>query len=170
MKEKEEISEVDSNSYLTFLLGEEHFAVSVIKVIEILEVPKITVVPRAPDYLRGVINLRGSVLPVLDTRIKFNLSATEMTVSTCIVVLEVVIEDELVVLGALVDAVNEVIELKKEDIKPSPSLGGTYNIEFIEGVVRIKDEFIMLLNIGKVFSTDELNVLSEVASTETKNN
>lgn len=166
MKETEEIQEQAFGSYLTFMLGKEHFAVDVVKVIEILEVPKITSVPRSPEYLKGVINLRGNVLPVLDTRVKFNMSDTEMTVDTCIVVLEIDIEEEIVVLGALVDSVNEVIELQPNQIKPSPSIGSSYHPDFITGVVRIEDEFIMLLNIGKVFSIEELDFITETASNE----
>lgn len=166
MKEKEEIYDQVFNSYLTFMLGHEHFAVEVAKVIEILEVPKITTVPRSPEYLKGVINLRGNVLPVLDTRVKFNMTRTEMTVDTCIVVLEVNIEDEMVVLGALVDAVNEVIELQPNQIKPSPSIGSSYHPDFIQGVVRIEEDFIMLLSIGKVFSIEDLNYINETATSE----
>ncbi len=152
------------NSFLTFKLSNELFAVDVARVIEILEVPKITAVPRSPDYLKGVINLRGNVLPLLDTRVKFKMKETEMTVDTCIVVLEITIEEEVVVLGALVDAVNEVIELSPSDIKPAPSIGSTYHPDFIEGVVRFEEDFIMLLNIGKVFSIDDLNLMTEIVT------
>jgi len=161
MNEKEKIEEQVFKSYLTFKLGKEHFAVDVIKVEEILEVPKITTVPRSPEYLKGVINLRGNVLPVIDTRVKFNMSETTMQVDTCIVVIEVEIEGELVILGALVDAVTEVIELQESDIKPSPSIGSSYHPDFIEGVTSVKDEFIMLLNIGKVFSVEDVTMFHE---------
>lgn len=166
MEDKDKIEEQVFNSYLTFMLGKEHFAVDVIKVEEILEVPKITNVPRSPDYLKGVINLRGNVLPVIDTRVKFNMTETEMQVETCIVVLELDIEGEIVMLGALVDAVTEVIELQSSDIKPSPSIGSSYHPEFIEGVTRVKDNFIMLLNIGKVFSVDDVSTFNDSLNIE----
>jgi purine-binding chemotaxis protein CheW len=169
MDDKEKIEAQVFNSYLTFMLGNEHFAVDVIKVEEILEVPKITNVPRSPDYLRGVINLRGNVLPVIDTRVKFNMSETKLELDTCIVVLELEIEGELITLGALVDAVTEVIELQLNDIKPSPSIGSSYHPEFIEGVTRVHDNFIMLLNIGKVFSIEDVSVFNDSLSIEADN-
>jgi purine-binding chemotaxis protein CheW len=161
MKELNEINDQKFNSFLTFILSNEHFAVEVMKVIEILEVPKITVVPRSPSYLKGVINLRGNVLPVIDTRIKFMMEPIELTIDTCIVVMEIEIEEEMVVIGALVDSVYEVIELQPDQIKQSPSIGSKYNPEFIEGVVNLEDHFIMLINIGKVFSLEELEILTE---------
>jgi len=146
-------------SYLSFELNNEQFAVNVSRVIEILEIPKITNVPRSPQYLKGVINRRGNVLPVIDTRVKFKMDSTEMTVDTCIIVMEIDVEDETVTVGTLVDSVKEVLEIKGEDIKQSPSIGSQYNPEFIEGVVEVDQRFIMLLNIGKVFSTEDLDVL-----------
>lgn len=149
------------NSYLSFKLGDEVFAANVSKVINILEMTKITKVPRTPDYMKGVINLRGSVLPLVDTRIKFSLSPTEFTTNTCILVLEIYIEDTAVKVGALVDAVQEVLEIDDKDIQPTPSIGSKYKSEFMEGVAKIDNEFIMLLNMDLIFSLDELNVLSE---------
>jgi purine-binding chemotaxis protein CheW len=157
---KEQITSTES--YLSFSLGEEVFAASVAKVIEILEVPKITKVPKAPAYMRGVVNLRGSVLPVIDTRLKFGMTASTDTVNTCIMVLNVQIDSESFVLGALVDAVQEVFEISDDEIKPAPSIGSKYKSEFIEGMVKTNEQFIMLLNLDKVFSSDELITLQEV--------
>ncbi|MDH5381407.1 MAG: chemotaxis protein CheW [Cyclobacteriaceae bacterium] len=148
-------------SYLTFRLADEHFAVNVLKVIEILEIPKITSVPKSPDYLIGVINLRGNVLPVIDSRIKFGMEKTANTVNTCIVVMNMEIEGEEIILGAMVDEVDEVLDILDEQIKASPSIGKQYNPEFIEGVAKVNDEFIMILNIGKVFSASEVNILKD---------
>lgn len=153
---------VSAESYLSFRLGEELFAASVAKVIEILEVPKITKVPKSPAYMRGVLNLRGSVLPVIDTRLKFGMSASTDTVNTCIMVLNVKIDSDSFVLGALVDAVQEVFEISEDEIKPAPSIGSKYKSEFIEGMVKTNEQFIMLLNLDKVFSSDELITLQEV--------
>lgn len=159
-------NEVFTNArpYLSFELGDELFAADVAKVLEILEVPKITRVPKSPGYLRGVINLRGSVLPVIDTRIRFGLPFQPDTVSTCIVVLTIRMENENLVLGALVDGVREVIEISPEQIKPAPSIGVKYRSEFIEGMVKIDEQFLMLLNLDKVFSSDELVSVQEAST------
>ncbi len=150
-------------SYLSFKMGEEMFAADVGKVLEILELCPITKVPKSPSYMRGVINLRGKVLPVLDTRIKFGLPKTEDDVDTCIIVLDVNMDGESLHLGAVVDSVEEVLELGKKDIEPPPSLGNTFNPEYIHGMVKREDTFIMILDVDKVFSTDELAVAKEAA-------
>jgi purine-binding chemotaxis protein CheW len=137
-------------------LGEELFAADVSKVLEILELRPITRVPKAPDYMRGVINLRGSVLPVLDTRIKFGFQAKEDTVDTCIVVLHVNLDGDLITLGAMVDSVEEVLELTDAQIELPPSIGSKFNPEYLKGMYRNEDHFIMILDVDKVFSTGEL--------------
>lgn len=150
-----------SNSYLSFKLEDETFAVSVARVHEILEIPSITKVPKSPDFMTGVINLRGNVLPVIDTRIKFGLDKANFTVDTCIVVLSVVLENDELTIGALVDSVQEVLEISTNEILPSPALGSKYKAEFIEGMVKGKDGFIMMLNIDEVFSIQEINILKD---------
>ncbi len=154
------------NSYLTFRLGDELFAANVSKVLNILEMTKVTKVPKAPPYLKGVINLRGAVLPLVDTRIKFEMSETEFTPNTCILVLDININGESVHVGALVDSVQEVVELDDADILPPPSIGTRYKPEFIEGVAKLGDEFAMILNMDLIFSTDELSILKESVSEE----
>lgn len=149
-------------SYLSFQLGEEMFAADVSKVLEILELRPITKVPRCPEYMRGVINLRGNVLPVLDTRIKFGLPPTLDTVDTCIIVLNVLMEGEMITLGALVDSVEEVLELGSNEIEPPPTIGSKFNPEYLHGMVKNDERFIMVLNIDKVFSTDEIVVAQDV--------
>ncbi len=153
-----------THPYLSFRLGEELFAVNVAKVLEILEVTKITKVPKSPDYMRGVINLRGSVLPVIDTRVKFDMSLITDTVNTCIMVLNIQMDNDTLVLGALVDAVQEVLEIGAEQIKAAPSIGSKYKSEFIEGMVKINEQFIMILDMDKVFSSNELIVVKESTS------
>jgi cheW protein len=148
-------------SYLTFKLGDEEFAAHVSKVLNILELTKITEVPKSPNYMTGVINLRGSVLPVIDTRIKFGMTPTEYTPSTCIVVMDIDLEGESVHVGALVDSVQAVIEIGQEQIMPPPSLGNKYRSEFIEGVANVNDKFIMILNMDEVFSSEDLLNLTE---------
>jgi purine-binding chemotaxis protein CheW len=156
---KETITKV--NSYLSFNLGAEEFAAHVGKVLNILEMTKITEVPRSPDYMKGVINLRGAVLPVIDTRIKFGMAPTEYTTNTCIVVMEVEMEGDMVQVGALVDSVQAVLELDEAQIQPPPSIGSKYKSEFIYGVAKVEENFIMLLDMEKVFSSDEIVSLKE---------
>ncbi len=147
------------NSYLSFKLGDELFAAHVNKVLNILELVKITQVPKAPDYMKGVINLRGNVLPVIDTRVKFGMSPTQFTKNTCILVLSIRIDGESVDLGALVDSVQEVLEVEDANIQPSPSIGSKYKSEFIIGMMKVKELFIMLLDMDRVFSSEELVML-----------
>ncbi len=148
--------QLEIESFLTFKLEEETFAVNVEKVIEIQELRQITKVPKTPAYMRGVVNLRGSVLPVIDTRIKFGLSQIEETVNTCILVLKIELENDTILLGLLVDSVQEVLELPSSQINPPPSIGSRYKSEFITGMGKINDNFIMLLDIDKIFSVDEI--------------
>lgn len=147
--------------YLTFKLDEEVFALDVAKVREILEYSGVTKVPRTPDFMRGVINLRGSVVPVIDMRLKFGMSATEATVNTCTIVVEVRMEDEVVVLGALADSVQEVVELEPEQIEAAPHIGTRLNTEFIRGMGKLDNRFIMILDIDRVFSEAELESVQE---------
>jgi purine-binding chemotaxis protein CheW len=144
------------NSYLSFKLGDEEFAAHVGKVLNILEMTKITEVPKAPIYMKGVINLRGTVLPVIDTRKKFGMTPTEYTTNTCIIVLDIQVDGESIQIGALVDAVQAVLEIEKGHIMPPPSIGSKYKSEFIEGVANIDEKFIMILDMDAVFSTEDV--------------
>ena len=157
----ESMNETSINSYLTFKIGDEEYGAHVSKVLNILELQEITKVPKAPDYMIGVINLRGMVLPVIDTRIKFNMSPTEFTDNTCIVVMDLETSKEVIHVGALVDSVEAVHEINKSDIKPSPTIGSTYKSEFITGVVKFKDSFIMILDLIKLFTGEELHELKQ---------
>lgn len=150
------------NSYLSFKLGDETFAANVSKVLNILEMTKITKVPQAPSYMKGVINLRGTVLPVVDTRIKFGLSATEQTTNTCILVLDITVETENLHIGALVDSVQEVLEIEPHQILSAPNIGNRFRSQFIMGMYKlVDDEFIMLLDMDKVFNSEDLALLGE---------
>lgn len=157
------------NSYLSFRLGDELFAANVGKVLEILEIPKITKVPRSPDYMRGVVNLRGNVLPVVDTRNKFGLPAVEDSVNTCILVLSITVEDKDLVLGAIVDSVQEVMEIEQSTIQAVPSVGTKYKAEFIEGMVKLQEQFIMILNLDLVFTSEEATLLSDISEEKVPN-
>lgn len=147
---------VKINSYLSFKLGDDEFAAHVGKVLNILELVKITPVPKSPEYMKGVINLRGAVLPIIDTRMKFGMSPTQFTQNTCIVVMEILMEKDTIQLGALVDSVLSVVEIEEDQIQPPPSLGSKYKSEFILGVAKVEEKFIMILDMDKVFSSDEL--------------
>lgn len=159
----------ETRQYLTFKLDEEVFGVDVAKVREILDVIKITKVPQTPDFMRGVINLRGSVVPVVDMRLKFGLPQKENTVNTCIVVVEIALDEETTILGALVDSVQEVFELESSEIEPAPRIGTRLKTEFIKGMGKHDAGFIILLNIDKIFSTDELSLVQDVQISEGHN-
>jgi purine-binding chemotaxis protein CheW len=148
------------NSFLTFKIADELYAVNVSNILSILELTKITKIPRTPDYIRGVINLRGIVLPIIDLRIKFGLPSTEFTTNTCILVLEIIVDEETVKLGGLVDSVQEVVEIEDKDILPAPNIGQKFRSEFIEGMYKSETGFIMILDIEKIFNEGELSVLN----------
>ncbi len=163
---KQEIE--DTKTYLTFTLDGELFAVDVSKVREVLDLTTITKIPKTPDYMRGVINLRGSVVPVIDLRLKFGMSKTETQVNTCIIVLEINMDDEIVVLGALADSVQEVFELEPEQIEAAPKFGTKFKEEFLKGMGKREDKFIMILNIDKVFTSEELVMVQDVENNNVK--
>lgn len=152
----------ETTQYLTFKLGEEIFALDVAKVREILDFSTITKVPKTPDFMRGVINLRGNVVPVIDMRLKLEMTMTEKTVNTCIVVVDVTLEGETIILGALVDSVQEVFELEPGQIEPAPSIGMRLNTEFIKGMGKRENQFMMILDIDKVFTTDEVTAVQSL--------
>jgi len=145
-----------ARQYLTYRLGDELFALDISKVREVLDFTTVTRVPRTPEFMRGVINLRGSVVPVVDLRLKFGMPATERTVNTCVIIAEIDVDGELTLLGALADSVQEVIELGPDAIEPAPRIGTRLRTDFIRGIGRQNDRFIILLDIDRVFATDEL--------------
>ena len=151
----------ETKTYLTFTLDEEDFGVDVSNVREVLDFSNVTKVPRTPDYMKGVINLRGSVVPVVDMRIKFGLEEAEATVDTCIIVMEVEMEGEATVIGALADSVKEVFELDPNSIEPPPRIGTRLDTEFISGMGKYKDNFIIILDINEVFSAEELDLFKD---------
>jgi purine-binding chemotaxis protein CheW len=149
----------ETRQYLTFRLGNEVFATDVAKVREVLDFTTITKIPRTPDFMSGVINLRGNVVPVVDLRLCFEMSETEKTVNTCIVVMEMMVEGESNVIGALADSVEEVIDLEPEQIQPPPRIGTRIRTDFIKGMGKRDAQLIMILDIDRVFSTEELSSL-----------
>jgi purine-binding chemotaxis protein CheW len=154
------VSEItETRQYLTFKLGDEVFGTDVAKVREVLDFTEITKIPRTPGFMSGVINLRGSVVPVVDLRLCFHMSRTERTKNTCIVVVEVMLEGESTVIGALTDSVVEVIDLEPNQIQPAPRIGTQIKSEFIKGMGRVESKFIMILDIDRVFSAEQLSVV-----------
>lgn len=151
--------ELQSTQYLTFTLDDEVFAVDVARVREILEMPSITKVPQVPDFMRGVINLRGCVVPVIDLRQKFGMQETAQTVNTCIIVVEVDMDGENIVLGALADSVQEVIEMEPSQIEAAPHIGTHLDTAFLKGMGKHNERFVMILDIDKVFSSVELTAV-----------
>ena len=151
----------ETTQFLTFRLDDEIFALDITKVREVLDFTTVTKVPRTPDFMRGVINLRGSVVPVVDLRLKFGMQATEKTVNTCIIITEVTVDNETVILGALADSVQEVLDLEAASIAPPPKIGTKLKTEFIRGMGRQNDRFIIILDIDRVFSSDELALVKQ---------
>jgi purine-binding chemotaxis protein CheW len=148
--------------YLTFRLEQELLAFEVARVREVLDLCPITRVPRTPDYMRGVINLRGSVIPVIDLRLKFGLAKTDATIDARIVVVEINHESNEIVAGVLTDSVHDVIEIDSEHIESSPQMGTRWRTEFITGIGKFRDQFILLLDLDRVFSSRDANSLAEV--------
>jgi len=149
----------ETRQYLTFKLDHETYGLDITQVKEVLEFTEATKVPRMPEFMRGVINLRGGVVPVVDLRIKFDMAMTEKNIDTCIVILDLIIDEENTLLGALADSVQEVITIDYEQILPPPRIGTRLNTEFIKGIGKNNDEFVIILDIDRVFSCDDLTAL-----------
>ena len=149
----------ETTQYLTFKLDDETFALDISKVREVLDFTTVTKVPRTPEFMRGVINLRGSVVPVVDLRLKFGMTRTENGVNTCIIITEVTVDGDTTILGCLADSVQEVLDLDPGSIAPAPRIGTKLRTEFIRGMGKRDEHFIIILDIDRVFSSDELAVV-----------
>jgi purine-binding chemotaxis protein CheW len=145
-----------SNQFLTFYLAEEEYAVTILKVTEILECAVLTKVPGTPVWIRGVLNLRGAVVPVVDLAVKFGLPPTAITRRTCVIMVELEHEGERLILGVMADAVNQVVELGAEAIQPPPSFGPKVRVDCIQGMGDSNGRFIVLLDIDRVLSSSEI--------------
>jgi purine-binding chemotaxis protein CheW len=155
-------SQGEEGQYLTFSLGKEMFAIGILNIKEILEYGQLTSVPMMPDFIRGVINLRGAVVPVVDLGARFGGKQSEITKRTCIVIIEVLGDDSRQDIGVVVDAVSEVLEIPSEEIEPAPAFGAKIRADFIEGMGKVDGRFVIILNVNKVLSVDELEILSRV--------
>jgi purine-binding chemotaxis protein CheW len=156
-----------TKQYLTFRLGDGVFALDIARVREVLDFTTVTKVPRTPDFLRGVINLRGSVVAVADLGLKLGMAMTKRSVNTCVIIAEIDVDGEKTLLGALADSVQEVIELDADALQPAPRIGARLNTEFIHGMGKQNDRFIIVLEIDKVFSTDEISLVRTVQTEKT---
>ena len=143
--------------YLTFVLGREEYGIEILKVREIIGLMDITTVPQTPGYMKGVINLRGKVIPVIDLRLKFSMQEEEHTQETCVIVVEV----SSTSIGIIVDSVSEVLEIKSGEIEDAPSFGQGIDTDYIMGMGKVKEKIIILLAIGDVLSSEELEMVNQ---------
>jgi purine-binding chemotaxis protein CheW len=153
----------DEAQYLTFLLGNEMFGIGILNIKEIIEYGRLTSVPMMPEFIRGVINLRGAVVPVVDLAARFGRGASNVTRRSCIVIIETEHDCEKQDIGVVVDAVSEVLEIPEADIEPAPSFGAKIRPDFMSGMGKVKDKFVILLEASKVLSVDELATLDRFA-------
>lgn len=146
--------------YLSFALGEEVYGVAILKVQEIIGLMNVTSVPRTPGYVRGVINLRGKVIPVVDLRVKFGMEKAEDTERTCIIVVQIATPgDDEITMGVIVDSVSEVIEISSENIEPTPTLGNSTDTRFILGMGKVEEKVVMLLDVDQALSSQEIKAM-----------
>lgn len=159
---KTEVGEQLAGKYLTFLLGDEEYGIEILKVQEIIQMQKVTKVPKAPDFVRGVINLRGKVIPVVELRKKFGMEPQDDTDRTCIIVVLIQAGDHPITMGIIIDEVKEVLDIASGNIEETPSFGASIETEFIMGIGKIGDNVKMLLDIDKVLSEGELTSISKI--------
>jgi purine-binding chemotaxis protein CheW len=156
----------EDHQYLTFLLSGEMFAIAILNIKEIIEYGNLTEVPMMPDFIRGVINLRGSVVPVVDLSARFGRNRTEISRRTCIVIIEVGNNDDSRHdIGVMVDSVSEVLEIPRSEIEPPPAFGARIRVDFMQGMGKVAGKFVIILDANKVLSVDELSMLGQAAGT-----
>ena len=153
----------EDHQYLTFLLGGEMFAIAILNIKEIIEYGSLTEVPMMPSFIRGVINLRGSVVPVVDLSARFGRSKTKVSRRTCIVIIEVEGIEEKHDIGVMVDSVSEVLEIPRSEIEPPPAFGAKIRVDFMHGMGKVAGKFVIILEANKVLSVEELSMLGEAA-------
>lgn len=151
----------EQTQFLTFLLAEESYAVSILRVREIIEYDTVTRVPNMPPSIRGVINLRGAVVPVVDLAVRFGLRDCQVTKRTCVIIVEVEVNGERLVIGLMADAVNQVIDLPPADIEPPPPFGTRVRVDFLEGLGKIGKKFVLILDLDRALSSTDLLSVAE---------
>ena len=155
----------DLQQYLTFMLGGEVFAIGILSIKEIIEYGQLTEVPRMPEFIRGVINLRGAVVPVVDLGARFGKHQSTVSRRTCVVIIEIEHDGEQQVVGVMVDAVNEVLDIVPDQIEPAPNFGASIRADFISGMGKVNGKFVIILNVNYVLSLDEMSSLAGLAGT-----
>ena len=153
---------IKTGKYLTFILAQEEYGIGILKVKEIIGMMAITTIPRTPKFVKGVINLRGKVIPIIDLRLKFKMEAIPYSERTCIIVVEIDSDTTTVLIGIVVDAVSEVLNIKEDEIEETPKFGTNLNTEYILGMAKIQKGVKILLNIDQVLSAEEINVIKKV--------
>jgi len=166
IEESELVNADEASQFLTFMLSGEEFAVPIMQVKEIIEYDDLTNVPMVPKFIAGAINLRGSVVPVVNLAVKFGIQPAEITRRTCVVIMEVEIDEEHTVMGVLVDKVLQVIDIDDEDIDSAPSLGAQIRTDFIRGMGKLEDRFVIILAIDKILSSEEIAVVANINDDE----
>jgi purine-binding chemotaxis protein CheW len=151
-----------AGKYLTFRLGEEDYGLEILKVQEIIGMQEITGIPRTPDFVKGVINLRGKVIPVVDLRLKFTMAEAEVSRKTCIIVVQITKETDKVIMGIVVDEVSEVLEIEGKEIEPAPAFGTQVDTNFILGMAKAENSVKILLDLDRVLSTSELETVARL--------
>lgn len=164
IKRRQQEEVVESRQFLTFLVGSESFAMPIGSIREIIEFGGLTEVPLMPSFLRGVINLRGSVVPVIDLSVRFGRAPTVVAKRTCIIIMELVQDEQQLLLGVMVDAVSAVLSIDASSIEPRPSFGSGIRADFIEGMIGINERFVVVLDVQKALSVDELSSLLGMSS------
>jgi len=160
---------MEKETYLTFLLGQELFAVNVKNVLEVLEQQQITRVPKSPDHILGIINFRGEILPVVSTHLKFGFTDSEPSLKTYVIVYDLSREEGHCLVAATADGVKDVIEVLPDEIKPVPEMGVQFDSRFLQGAVIRDNHFILFVNPDKLFSTKDVELIAQITSDEIKN-
>lgn len=162
LKQQHRVAEADASQFLTFLVGDERFAIGILDVNEIIEVEEMTRVPMTPDFIRGVINLRGSVVPVIDLSARLGRGVSQLTKRSSIILVEIPSAENQQLLGMLVDEVNEIIDIDADHLQPPPNFGTEIRTDFIQAMGRVDDGFIILLSIAHVLSIEELSMIESL--------
>lgn len=160
---------LEQEQYLTFLLAGEEYAISILEVKEIIEYDTVTAVPKTPKWIRGVINLRGSVVPVLDLGVKFGMGERPVTKTSCIIIVEGHVENQNTLMGVMADSVSQVMDIAPGEIQPVPAFGTRIRVDYLQGMAQLGKKFVLLLDIDKILSADEaldLNAAAEAAGEE----
>lgn len=159
-----EMDKLELSKYLSFKMGRENFGIGILAIKEIIEYGNITELPMMPAFVRGAINLRGHIVPIMDLAIRLGRKSQEVTKRTCVVIIEIFAQGISMDIGVVVDAVNEVIDILPEDIDPAPSFGGTVKTDFLRGMGKIGDGFLILLDINNIISAKEMELMSDIQS------